>query len=72
MRSNFNVKIDPYVLEKIDKIDYYNHIIKTGGRLYRLKRYIFHLFINLICCFIMCRICALTLYFFILLLIRCW
>ena len=30
MGSNFNVKIDPYVLEKIDKIDYYNHIIKTG------------------------------------------
>lgn len=23
MGSNFNVKIDPYVLEKIDKIDYY-------------------------------------------------
>lgn len=48
MGSNFNVKIDPYVLEKIDKIDYYNHIIKTGRRLYRLKRHIFHLFINLI------------------------
>ena len=48
MGSNFNVKIDPYVLEKIDKIDYYNHIIKTGGKLYRLKRHIFHLFINLI------------------------
>lgn len=31
MGSNFNVKIDPYVLEKIDKIDYYNHIIKTGS-----------------------------------------
>ena len=48
MGSNFNIKIDPYVLEKIDKIDYYNHIIKTGGKLYRLKRHIFHLFISLI------------------------
>lgn len=27
MGSNFNVKIDPYVLEKIDSIDYYNQIM---------------------------------------------
>lgn len=27
MGSNFNVKIDPYLLEIIDSIDYYNQIM---------------------------------------------